>query len=445
MKRTILSLVIALTVALGAIAPALPGNNTNALAQQNDVIERNFAGVSFTQPYELGSVLWGYSPGTPWAHPGAPTRTDYPDYAFFHFFKGPRGDMHVYPVDNYEVFDPAVKEPLDGLKKLLEAKGEGDVPPLPRSALDFLYLSQQAISQPVMREKLSYISMRNGSGVRFISGYAEPGQPLTDRSLYYVYLGLSLDGLHYVEAMFELLQPSSYFPKPPNPGSPNYAAEVQAYNQAVADKIRSTPDSNFNTSLDQFDTLFKTMQVGRHTFKETGKTIQGRFFQYWNRNGGLPQQGFAITEEMQEKSDTDGKTYTMQYFERAVFEYHPENKPPFDVLLSLLGTFYYTEKYNGNAPGQKASTDNPRTFPETGKTVGGAFRYYWETRGGLAQQGYPISNEFEEVSQTDGKKYIVQYFQRGVFEYHPDLEASGNQVLLSLLGTFYYNKKHGGN
>jgi hypothetical protein len=27
----------------------------------------------------------------------------------------------------------------------------------------------------------------------------------------------------------------------------------------------------------------------------------------------------------------------VQYFERARFEYHPENQPPYDVLLGLLG------------------------------------------------------------------------------------------------------------
>ncbi|HYP19541.1 MAG TPA: hypothetical protein VEY08_05650, partial [Chloroflexia bacterium] len=69
-------------------------------------------------------------------------------------------------------------------------------------------------------------------------------------------------------------------------------------------------------------------------------------------NGGLPQQGFPISEEMQERSDLDGKTYTVQYFERAVFELHPEEKPPYDVLLSLLGTFEYQRKYPNGAPGQ---------------------------------------------------------------------------------------------
>src|SRR4051794_18814536 len=142
-------------------------------------------------------------------------------------------------------------------------------------------------------------------------------------------------------------------------------------------------------------------------FAETGHTVKGLFLTYWDGHGGLAQQGYPISEEVQEQSDTDGKVYTTQYFERAVFEMHPENQAPFNVLLSLLGTFYYNDKYSGNAPNQHASTDNPRKFTETGKTIGGAFRRYWETRGALAQQGYPVSDEFQEVSQTDGKTYTV--------------------------------------
>jgi hypothetical protein len=48
---------------------------------------------------------------------------------------------------------------------------------------------------------------------------------------------------------------------------------------------------------------------------------------------------------MTEISDLDGKPYTVQYFERAVFEMHPENQSPYGVLLSQLGTFRYQEKY----------------------------------------------------------------------------------------------------
>jgi uncharacterized protein YkwD len=41
---------------------------------------------------------------------------------------------------------------------------------------------------------------------------------------------------------------------------------------------------------------------------------------------------------MMEKSATDGATYLTQHFERARFEWHPENAgTPYEVLLGLLG------------------------------------------------------------------------------------------------------------
>jgi len=176
------------------------------------------------------------------------------------------------------------------------------------------------------------------------------------------------------------------------------------------------------------------------TFKETGKSARGKFLDYWNRNGGLAQQGFPISEEMQERSDTDGKIYTVQYFERAVFELHPENKPPHDVLLSLLGNFEYKRKYPNGAPNQQANTTaGSALFRETGKRVGGKFLDYWNRNGGLAQQGFPISEEFMEKSDLDGKTYRVQYFERAVFELHPENKPPYD-VLLSQLGKFRYDK-----
>jgi uncharacterized protein (DUF885 family) len=183
-------------------------------------------------------------------------------------------------------------------------------------------------------------------------------------------------------------------------------------------------------------------QGDSRTFTETGKTVKGKFLTYWNEHGGLPQQGFPISEEMQEKSDTDGKTYTVQYFERAVFELHTENQPPNDVLLSLLGNFLYKQKYPGGAPGQKPNTSTgSQLFQQTGKRVGGLFLEYWQQHGGLAQQGYPISEEFTEKSDLDGKPYTVQYFERAVFEAHPENQSPYN-VLLSQLGTFRYRARY---
>jgi hypothetical protein len=178
------------------------------------------------------------------------------------------------------------------------------------------------------------------------------------------------------------------------------------------------------------------------TFPETGKTVQGRFLNYWNDHGDLMQQGYPISDEVQEINDADGKTYTVQYFERAVFEYHPEHPAPYDVLLSQLGTLRYHEKYPDGPPDQQTTAaPSSRFFAETGITVGGLFLDYWNDHGGLAQNGYPISEEFTETSDLDGKPYLVQYFERAVFEYHPENQPPYN-VLLSQLGTFSYRAKY---
>jgi len=54
----------------------------------------------------------------------------------------------------------------------------------------------------------------------------------------------------------------------------------------------------------------------------------------------VPVVGLPLSDQFEERS-TDGKTYTVQYFERARFEYHPENIAPYDVLLGLLGKQLY--------------------------------------------------------------------------------------------------------
>jgi hypothetical protein len=99
------------------------------------------------------------------------------------------------------------------------------------------------------------------------------------------------------------------------------------------------------------------------TFKETGHTVCGRFLLYWQQHGALAQQGFPISPEFSEVSDLDNRAYTVQYFERAVFEYHPENQAPYDVLLSQLGTFRFSQKYPGGVPGLPTPLPTPPPPP----------------------------------------------------------------------------------
>ncbi len=81
-----------------------------------------------------------------------------------------------------------------------------------------------------------------------------------------------------------------------------------------------------------------------------------------------------------------------------------------------------------------ADTTAKRWFDATGHTLGGPFKRYWDSHGGLEQFGYPITEEYMEVSATDGKTYVTQYFERARFELHPDKAGTPFEVQQGLLG-----------
>jgi C-terminal processing protease CtpA/Prc len=106
-------------------------------------------------------------------------------------------------------------------------------------------------------------------------------------------------------------------------------------------------------------------QSGTRYFPETGYLVQGRFLSYWQDHGDLPQFGYPVSPEFQERSDTDGNIYTVQYFERSVFEYHPENaNTHYEVLLAQLGTTRYHALYVLQFPPDIAVPIPPTMSPQ---------------------------------------------------------------------------------
>ena len=161
-------------------------------------------------------------------------------------------------------------------------------------------------------------------------------------------------------------------------------------------------------------------------FTLTRQCVRGRFLQYWRAHGGLATNGYPISDERFETLEDD-REYLVQYFERVRLEYHPENAPPHDVLLGQFG-----RRILGGAHPPAPPLPGRRHFPQTGHNLGGPFLTYWETNGGLAQFGLPLTEERPERLE-DGKTYTVQYFERARFEHHPQ-NAPPYDVLLGQFG-----------
>lgn len=175
-------------------------------------------------------------------------------------------------------------------------------------------------------------------------------------------------------------------------------------------------------------TIVRERLTGR-CFAETGRCVRGSFYDRWERYG-LAGNGYPLSDEFEQLLE-DGQTYRVQYFERVRLEYHPENQPPYDLLLGQFG-----RRIVATVPGAPVAPVAPQGdgayFPETGHNVDARFLAYWTFNGGLEQFGFPLTEAFDQRLE-DGTTYRVQYFERARFEYHPE-NTEPYQVLLGQFG-----------
>jgi VanW like protein/TAT (twin-arginine translocation) pathway signal sequence len=161
-------------------------------------------------------------------------------------------------------------------------------------------------------------------------------------------------------------------------------------------------------------------------FPETGHNIWYKFRRHYERNGGLELFGLPLTEALSDNG------LQVQYFERARFEYRPDL--PDGVTLSLLGTDLTLGRSEPEFQWLSAHPGGGRRFfPQSGHSLGGAFRELWERKNGLIAFGYPISEELAEAG-SDGVSRTVQYFERARFELHPEFAFTSNAIQLGHLG-----------
>lgn len=116
-----------------------------------------------------------------------------------------------------------------------------------------------------------------------------------------------------------------------------------------------------------WQTFPKAEPSAPHYFAQTGHAIASQFWGFWSRNGlefdgnkkaKSPAESLALfgypVSEAQMEAGADGQMYLTQWFERAKFEYHPENKAPYDVLLGRLGADVYQAAAQAAKPDKAA-------------------------------------------------------------------------------------------
>jgi hypothetical protein len=112
-------------------------------------------------------------------------------------------------------------------------------------------------------------------------------------------------------------------------------------------------------------------------------------------------------------------------------ELHPSNPAPYRVQLTLCGDLLgYRQPPIPSASIPSFTNLQRRYYPQTGHTLSYVFLQYYDTHGGLDVFGYPITEMMNEGG------VVVQYFQRGKMEWHPE-NAMSSQVTLGALANEY--------
>lgn len=172
---------------------------------------------------------------------------------------------------------------------------------------------------------------------------------------------------------------------------------------------------------------------GRRVFDETGHSVSGRFLiEYLAAPEPETLYGFPITEAF----ERNGKT--IQFFQKAVFEFDPEQPEGQQFKLLPLGILVRNHVGASEVleipPALLVPSHVPacRLYAETGMRVCFEFREFFDNYGGLAQFGFPTS-EFEIYNNR-----IVQYTQYARLEWH-DERPRGQEVVLADLGSIYFD------
>ncbi|MHB0878636.1 MAG: DUF5722 domain-containing protein [Anaerolineae bacterium] len=165
----------------------------------------------------------------------------------------------------------------------------------------------------------------------------------------------------------------------------------------------------------------------------TGYAVAGPWLAYLRGHGDIDYLGLPRSPVV---ADPANPTQCVQYFQRLVLEWHPENPPEYQIQRRLLTTELLQEEA---APAEAATQENGPDywyFPKGDTGLGHAatntaadgtrvgFKDYFDGRGREDSFGYPMEAPTMRLC-ADGVQRWTQRFQAAVFEYHAEFDQDG--------------------
>jgi len=163
--------------------------------------------------------------------------------------------IFIYPAAEFEAANEFAAGIIADLRQLL-----ADKPSAAPDGLPFLPLWNAA---QLMRSNIHYLDFPNGTGVRFLTQYAQDIWPINNNGLFYTFQGLTHDGEYYLSAIFPVSNPILPADGSEIPGG-DYEAFESNYDEYLRDieqQLSAQTVSSFTPDLSVLDAMIQSILV----------------------------------------------------------------------------------------------------------------------------------------------------------------------------------------
>jgi hypothetical protein len=166
----------------------------------------------------------------------------------------------IYPVNRFsELLPDVLPRRVSDLERLISSGtwSSGELPFLPPLPMMQSFFSHEAV-----------ISFNGGQGVRFITDYNESSHPLSNRTIFYTFQGLTDDGMYWVAVTLPISSPilpadADFRTLPEGYSFETWFQTYGAYVSDVKDVLEAQAPDSFFPTVSILDSLVESITVGQ--------------------------------------------------------------------------------------------------------------------------------------------------------------------------------------
>ncbi len=159
----------------------------------------------------------------------------------------------IYPADQYAQMNQGAAENIANLKLTLATLET----PASDEVLPFLPLWNAG---QVFHSNFAYLDFQNGTGIRYLTQYAQGVYPINNYSLFYTFQGLTSDERFYIAAIFPVSTPALPDPETMELDQQFYDTYLQYIEETIF-LLETQPLDTFTPSLIDLDLLIESLRI----------------------------------------------------------------------------------------------------------------------------------------------------------------------------------------